>query len=151
MNKNEFLCKAKLLNNGQWVTGAIMFHDNDLATIFRQHPMDGTLQGFEVDPSAVCRCTGKEDANKHLLFENDVVMRLSKDKAPLELLQVSFEAGCWYVSTVATFDVNCRFSSMQLNESDIEQCQIVGNIYDEDIQSMKDRFITNDMENDYER
>jgi len=150
MNKNEFLCKAKLLNNGQWVTGAIVFHDNNLATIFRQHPINGTLQVFEVDPSTVCRCTGKEDVNKQLLFENDVVMRLSKDKAPLELLQVSFEAG-WYVSTVATLDVTCRFNSIQLNESDIEQCQIVGNIYDEDIQSMKDRFITNDMEEEYER
>ena len=59
----EILFRGKRTDNGEWVQGAILFHDADAATVFNQHPADGSLQGFEVDPSTVCQWTGLKDKN----------------------------------------------------------------------------------------
>lgn len=69
---DRYLFKAKRTDNGQWVKGAVLFHD-DKATIFNRHPADGSLQGFEVDPSTVCQCTRLKDKNGKLIWENDIL------------------------------------------------------------------------------
>lgn len=47
--ENRYLYRGKRIDNGEWVYGAVLFHDSDAATIFNQHPADGSLQGFEVN------------------------------------------------------------------------------------------------------
>lgn len=71
--EDRYLFKAKRKDGGQWIKGTVLFHDDDAATIFSQHPADGSLQGFEVDPSTVCQCTGLRDKNSNLIWENDIV------------------------------------------------------------------------------
>lgn len=70
--ENRYLFKAKRVDNGEWVQGALLLHDADTATIFNQHPADGSLQGFEVDRNTICQCTGL-DKNGKLIWENDIV------------------------------------------------------------------------------
>lgn len=70
--EDRYLFKAKRIDNGEWVQGALLLHD-DTATIFNQHPADGSLQGFEVDPATICQCTGLKDKNGKLIWENDIV------------------------------------------------------------------------------
>lgn len=48
MEHRVYLSRGKRVDNGQWVYGAVLFHDNNAATIFNQHPADGSLQSFEV-------------------------------------------------------------------------------------------------------
>ena len=71
--EDRYLFKAKRIDNEEWVQGALLLHDSDAATILNQHPEDGSLQGFEVDLSTICQCTGLKDKNGKLILENDIV------------------------------------------------------------------------------
>lgn len=41
----EILFKGKRADNNEWVEGIAFPHDKDKVTMFRQHPMDGSLEG----------------------------------------------------------------------------------------------------------
>ena len=71
--ESRHLSRGKRIDNGEWVYGAVLFHDSDAATIFNQHPADGSLQGFEVNIKTICQCTGLYDKNGTLIWENDIV------------------------------------------------------------------------------
>jgi hypothetical protein len=63
------LYRGKRKDNGEWVVGAALPHDNNgEITIFRQNPGDGALERFEVVPETVGQATGHND-----LFTGDIV------------------------------------------------------------------------------
>lgn len=122
--EDRYLFKAKRLDNGEWAQGAILFHDADAATIFNQHPADGSLQGFEVDPSTVCQWTGLKDKNGNLIWENDIVNCLA-------------EECCGYIGwneSEAGFCFNVLLEDGRFEEEciyDYQDCiDVIGNIFD---------------------
>lgn len=121
---DRYLFKSKRLDNGEWVQGAILFHDADATTIFNQHPADGSLQGFEVDPSTICQCTGLKDKNGKLVWENDIVNCLT-------------EECCGYIGwneSEAGFYFNVLLEDGRFEEEHIYDYQdgieVIGNIFD---------------------
>lgn len=78
--RNEYLCKAKRKDTGEWVIGYLVVDEQDESKTFVGYVFgtneDGTPHDFdmvEVLSDTICRCTGFEDINGKLMFENDIL------------------------------------------------------------------------------
>lgn len=80
--ENRYLCRAKRIDNEQWVEGFYfcMTHPDGRHTHHFIIPLGADLSlgtpiekiQVEVDPSTICRCTGLKDKNGKLIWENDI-------------------------------------------------------------------------------
>lgn len=75
---NIYFYKAKRLDNGEWVEGAL-FDGEKYCVIGQQIKFSPYIEneckivGYMVDPSTICKCTELKDKNGKLIWENDVV------------------------------------------------------------------------------
>lgn len=76
---DRYLFKAKRLDNGEWVKGALVYDDMDklYRIITEIDYSSGTCMTTDkaprVDASTICQCTGLKDKNGKLIWENDIV------------------------------------------------------------------------------
>ena len=79
--KDRYLFKAKRIDDGEWVTGQYVkgldMYDKEVHLIFEPTTIfysSGKTDGWsEIDPSTICQCTGFEDKNGNLIWENDII------------------------------------------------------------------------------
>lgn len=77
--EDRYLFKAKRVDNGEWVKGALVYDDRDkLYRIITEIDYStGTCLTTDnaprVDKSTICQCTGLKDKNGKLIWENDIV------------------------------------------------------------------------------
>ena len=76
--EDRYLYRAKRTDNGEWVEGALF--DGKESCIIGQNikfspyvTLECKIVGFEVDRETICQCTGLNDKNGKLIWENDVV------------------------------------------------------------------------------
>ena len=86
--QERYLCRAKRIDNKEWVEGNIIQSgdaeegwetiiiptmNSNMFTKHGQNEALGFENWFRIDPSTVCRCTGLEDMNGKLIWENDII------------------------------------------------------------------------------
>ena len=76
----------------------------------------------EVDPSTICQCTGLNDKNGKLIWENDIVKHdFGKDQIGVQLAIVKYD------SKYACYQIKPIYDWMYCDKSD---CEVIGNIFD---------------------
>lgn len=135
--ESRYLFRAKRIDNGQWVQGAVLYHD-DTATIFNQHPADGSLQGFEVDINTICQCTGLKDKNDNLIWENDIIEKEfytdydAYANSEKYIGTIRYEDGGWCVTITKDDEKTYMIPIIEAiaNSKDVEHFEVIGNSFD---------------------
>lgn len=121
--ENRYLFRGKRKDNGKWVFGDLVHSVYKIGdTCVGQH---GTGVGMhEVDPSTVCRCTGRKDKNGNLIWENDIANCMD-------------EECCGYIGwneSEAGFYFNVLLEDGSFEEEhiyDYQDCiEVIGNTFD---------------------
>jgi uncharacterized phage protein (TIGR01671 family) len=134
--ENRYLFRGKLIDNGEWVEGFYfcMTHPDGRHTHHFIMPIGADLSlgtpiekiQVEVDPSTVCQCTGLEDKNGKMIWENDIV----KDKHG-NLYKAFWQNNYYQFSFICVksgiFQIGMKWNLWSMKSYEIE---VVGNVLD---------------------
>ena len=116
----EILFRGKRTDNGEWIYGDIFRHDGVISYIW-QHPADGSMLCYNLDPSTIGQYTGLKDKNGKKVFEGDIVRKTNEGRHPK--IFIANIRTCFYTNEEVYYSPFDHFT---------ESCEyeIIGNIHD---------------------
>lgn len=132
--EDRYLFKAKRLDNGEWVKGALVYDDMDkLYRIITEIDYStGTCittdKAPRVDVSTICQCTGLKDKNGKLIWENDVVAYWDTYSTESGLAEADCAGQVVWDDETMSFQITNRLSAESYEV--LDECSVIGNIFD---------------------
>ena len=123
--ENRFLYRAKRIDNGRWVYGLPSYgKDGEFREIEAYEDTD--VEFYVVDPSTICQCTGREDKNGKLIFENDILSGHIDVEFPEDETRkrVVWHENGWCANESGCDDYEA------LDDFDSENFEVIGNMID---------------------
>lgn len=129
--ESKHLCRAKRIDNREWAEGyyvkGLDIKDKEVHVIFEPDTIlysCGETDGFvEVDASTICQCTGLEDKNGKLIFENDIVIKHNDDDKEPYLIRWSENYAAWELA-------QCGCAMYGFFDVDLGEIEVIGNAID---------------------
>lgn len=124
--ENRYLFRGKRIDNNEWVYGLPSCdEDGEIEEI--EVWSEDDINFYSVDPSTICQCTGLNDKNGNLIWENDICDR--KEQYP-EI--VKYFNGDWtldysYASHKESGGCYCNLGFYAEERKCVE---VIGNIFD---------------------
>ena len=132
--EDRYLFKAKRIDNGEWVTGQYVkgldMYGKEVHLIFEPTTIfysSGETDGWsEIDPSTICQCTGLNDKNGNMIWENDIMVAHLDDAYPEDETYIRI---LWYESGFCSKEKGSEDIS-PIDKFDQEHFEVCGNIFD---------------------
>ena len=114
-------------DDGEWVKG-YLYNDIGCWKIKQFDISRADYVNYEVDPETICQYTGLTDKNGNKIWENDIVKYtddlINKEKTVL------IEFNETHASFVRLYKSKMGLQYLYINESIANNCEIIGNIFD---------------------
>ena len=125
--EDRYLFKAKRIDNGEWVQGAL-FNGESHCIIgqeikfspYTEH--ECKIVGYEVDRDTICQCTGLKDTDGKMIWENDII------KCKFGIAVAVWDKSEWRIKLVK--DNIWRKDLHYWVVEDNQRTEVVGNIFD---------------------
>ena len=125
---NRYLYRAKRKSDKKWIYGNLIQTDDGVYIIQNYVPQH-LIGKYEVDQSTICQCTGLNDKNGKLIWENDICRRIL---LPTKRIETNFR--------IAYVPYKCCLSAIDLDGSNVTflsdyinnqyEVEVIGNIFD---------------------
>ena len=106
--ENRYLYHGKRSDNGEWV---------------EWNMLTGIPHDVHILDNTICQCTGPEDKNNKLIFENDIVIKHNDDDKEPYLIRWSENYAAWELA-------QCGCAMCGFFDVDFGEIEVIGNAID---------------------